>query len=55
MDNQMDLIKNIVQLSYDLEKEKEEQIISSDLSSLIIEKKPKKKSQREVFYLTKRK
>jgi len=55
MDTCYNIVNHNIQFCLQLEKEHLEQKIAEDLDGLVIQPKPKKKSQREVFYLTKKK
>jgi len=55
MDSCYNIINHNIQYCLQLEKEQKEQKIAEDLNGLVIEPKPKKKSQREVFFLPKKK
>ena len=54
MDTCYDNINQKIQLCLQLEKEHTEQKLTEDMNGLVIVPKPKKKSQKQIFYLSKK-
>jgi len=55
MEQSFNQLKSIIQLTLEGEENEKEQLLIEDMNGLIITPKPKKKSQKQIFYLTKNK